>query len=55
MGVSDGQCAHVQAFRNAIAGELNHRCEIHRILVNFVALNLAYLDLHQVKPIVKMF
>jgi hypothetical protein len=53
--VSDGQCTHVQALRNAVAGELNHGYEIHRVLVKFEVINLAFLDLHQVKLIVKMF
>jgi hypothetical protein len=55
MDVGNSQCSQVQALRNAIAGELNHGHEIHRVLVKFEAINLAYLDLHQVKLIVKMF
>jgi len=32
----------VHAFRNAVAGELNHGYEIHKVLVKFVAINLLF-------------
>jgi hypothetical protein len=55
MGVGNSQCSQVQALRNAVAGELNHGNEIHRVLVKFVVIILTCLDLHQLKLIVKMF